>query len=111
MEPYQIYNVNLGQGTGHEQNGERPAILIKIIEEIGICIVVPLTSNLTHSALPYTVQINKTSSTNLTNNSVALVMQVRAISKMRLPNNSIGKLEEYQIRKIKSILKDMLALE
>lgn len=110
MEDYGICNVDFGKGEGHEQSYQRPAIIFKRISEVDLYIVIPLTTNMEHLNLPYTVQINKTSSTNLRENSVALVFQLRALGKTRIVGNHIGKIEEYQINKIKAIMKDMLAL-
>ena len=110
MGDYGIYNVDFGKGEGHEQSYQRPAIIFKTVSEVDLYIVIPLTSNMEHLNLPYTVQINKTSSTNLRENSVALVFQLRTVGKIRIVGSQIGKIEEYQINKIKTIIKDMLAL-
>ena len=110
MDEYDIYNVDFGSGRGHEQSYPRPAIIFKAISELSMCLAIPLTSNLNHLNLPYTVQINKTDSTNLKENSVALVFQLRAIDKGRINGSVIGKIEDHQINKIKTIIKDMLAL-
>lgn len=110
MEDYGIYNVDFGKGEGHEQSYQRPAIIFKKVSEVDLYIVIPLTSNMEHLNLPYTVQINKTSSTNLRENSVALVFQLRTVGKTRIVGSQIGKIEEYQINKIKTIIKDMLAI-
>lgn len=110
MEEYSIHNVDFGMGEGHEQSRQRPAIVFKVINELNMCIVIPLTSNMNHLNMPYTVQINKTGHTNLREDSVALVFQIRAIDKMRMTGNQIGKVEEYQVNKIKSSLREMLSL-
>jgi mRNA-degrading endonuclease toxin of MazEF toxin-antitoxin module len=111
MEEYSIHNVDFGVGEGHEQSYPRPAIVFKIINELGMCIVIPLTSNMNHLSLPYTVQINKTGYTNLREDSVALVFQIRAIDKARMTGSRIGKAEEYQVNKIKNVMKEMLAID
>ncbi len=110
MEEYGIYNVDLGTGLGHEQSGQRPAIIVKVIDPLHLCIVIPLTSNLKHLNLPYTLKIAKTSYTNLKEDSVALIFQLRCIDSLRLEEKIIGKLEEEQVQKIKVLMKDMLAL-
>ncbi len=108
---YKICSVNFEFGKGREQEGQRPAIIIKEISETSIVIVIPLTSNLNHvNDLPYTIQINKTSTTNLKNDSVALIFQLRAIDHQRITNTQIGRIEENQANKIKTILKNMLEL-
>ncbi len=110
MEEYSIYNVDFGTGKGHEQGYPRPAIMLKIINDLGMCIVIPLTSNIDHLNLPYTVQINKTGHTNLKENSVALVFQVRAVDRMRITGIQIGRVEEYQVNKIRTVIKEMLTI-
>ena len=108
IKEYYIYNVNLGSPTGHEQGGERPAIVIKVLNELNMSIIIPLTSNLEKLNLPYTVRINKSNITNLKEDSVALIFQIKAIDNRRILSSEIGKLEEKQINKIKTIIKDML---
>ena len=110
MKEYKIYNVDFGTGKGHEQSYSRPAIIFRAIHELNMCLVIPLTSNLNHLNLPYTMQINKTPTTNLMADSVALVFQLRAIANTRITGSEIGSLEEQQVNKIKTIIKDMLAL-
>ncbi len=110
MEEYGIYNVGLGTGIGHEQSYSRPAIIVKAIGALRLCIVIPLTSNLSHLSLPYTMKIEKTASTNLKEDSVALIFQLRCIDEARLTGSAIGMAEEEQIRKIKTLMKEMLAL-
>ena len=110
VKEYSIYNVDFGTGKGHEQSYPRPAIIFKALHELSMCLVIPLTSNLNHLNLPYTIQVNKTSVTNLREDSIALIFQLRVIDNGRISGNEIGKLEEYQISKIKTIMKEMLAL-
>lgn len=110
VKEYSIYNVDFDIGKGHEQSFSRPAIIFKTINELRMCIVIPLTSNLERLKLPYTVQINRTTGTNLREDSVALVFQLRAIANDRITGSEIGRLEDQQISKIRTIIKDMLAL-
>ncbi len=49
--------------------------------------------------------------TNLRENSVALVFQIRAIGKARMTGSQIGNAEEYQVNKIKNVMKEMLAID
>ncbi len=110
MEEYGIYNVDLGTGIGHEQSYFRPAIIAKAMGAPRLCIAIPLTSNLSHLSLLYTAKIEKTASTNLKEDSVALIFQLRCIDEARLAGGAIGRADEEQIRKIKMLMKEMLAL-
>ncbi len=110
MKEYSIYNIDLGTGKGHEQSFSRPAIVFKIIHEVNMCLVIPLTSNLERLKIPYTIQISRTSTTNLKEDSAALVFQLRAIANDRIMGSEIGNLDDSQVGKIKTIIKDMLAI-
>ena len=110
VKEYSIYNVNFDKGRGHEQSFSRPAIIFKVIQELSMCLVIPLTSNLERLKLPYTIQINKTATNNLKEDSIALIFQLRAISIDRITGSEIGKLEDQQINKVKTIMRDMLVL-
>ena len=110
MKEYSIYNVDLGIGKGHEQSYSRPTIIFKVIHELSMCLVIPLTSNLDRLKLPYTAQISRTSTTNLKEDSVALIFQLRAIASDRITGSEIGNLDDSQVGKIKTIIKDMLAI-
>lgn len=108
MHDYDLCWINF-KGSGREMRDPHPAVICKVIDNLELCIAVPLTSNLEHLKMPYTVQVNATHPTGLQKDSVALVCQMQAIDAKRIPN-STGHLEEYQIKKIKSIMKEMLAL-
>ncbi len=110
MKEYSIYSIDLGIGKGHEQSFSRPAIVFKIIHEVNMCLVIPLTSNLERLKIPYTIRIGKTSMTNLKEDSVALVFQLRAVANDRITGSEIGKLDDQQIGKIKTVIKDMFTL-
>jgi len=109
LKEYFIYNVDLDTTVGHVQGYSRPAIVIKALNELNMCIIIPLTNSLESQRLPYTMLIKKTHSTNLKEDSVALVFQLRIIYS-KIIGNEIGKLEEYQIGKIKAIIKEMFAI-
>ena len=109
LKEYFIYNVDLGTTDGHVQGYSRPAIVIKALNELNMCIIIPLTSKIESQRLPYTVLIKKAHSTNLKEDSVALVFQLRSIDN-KIIGNEIGKLEEYQIGKIKAMMKEMFAV-
>ena len=110
VKEYSIYNVDFDKGRGHEQSFFRPAIIFKVVHELSMSLVIPLTSNLERLKLPYTIQISKTTTTNLKEDSVALVFQLRAISNDRITGSEIGKLEDQQINKVKTIMREMLVL-
>ncbi len=110
MDEYGIYSIDFGNGIGHEQSYSRPAILFKDLHDLGLALVIPLTSKLIRLNLPYTIQINRDQITNLKENSVALIFQLRAISCNRIKGNKIGSLDEISVKKIKTVITEMLDL-
>jgi mRNA interferase MazF len=100
--------INLAVEVGHEQYGQRPAIVIADTG-ISILIVVPLTSNLEALRFPYTLAILPDKQNNLKQKSVALIFHIRAIDKSRVLK-TIGKINKQAERKIDFILKEMLGL-
>jgi mRNA interferase MazF len=108
MKKGDVCIINLAVGVGHEQYGQRPAILISDTK-IGIVIVIPLTSNLEALRFPFTLAILPDKQNNLKQKSVALIFHIRAIDKTRV-SKVIGKINAQTQKKIDSILKEMLEL-
>jgi len=108
MKKGDVCIINLAVGVGHEQYGQRPAILISDTK-IGIVIVIPLTSNLEALRFPFTLAILPDKQNNLKQKSVALIFHIRAIDKTRV-SKVIGKINTQTQKKIDSILKEMLEL-
>ena len=108
MKKGDICIINLAVEVGHEQYGQRPAIVISDTG-IGILIVVPLTSNLEALRFPYTLAILPNKQNNLKQKSVALIFHIRAIDKSRVAK-IIGKVNKQIEEKINFILKEMLRL-
>jgi mRNA interferase MazF len=108
MKKGDVCIINLAVGIGHEQYGQRPAILISDTKT-GIVIVIPLTSNLEALRFPFTLAILPDKQNNLKQKSVALIFHIRAIDKTRV-SKVIGKINAQTQKKIDSILKEMLGL-
>jgi mRNA interferase MazF len=108
MKKGDICIINLAVEVGHEQYGQRPAIVIADTG-LGILIVIPLTSNLEALRFPYTLAILPDKQNNLKQKSVALIFHIRAIDKSRVLK-TIGKINKQVERKIDFILKEMLGL-
>ncbi|MBU4298587.1 type II toxin-antitoxin system PemK/MazF family toxin [Patescibacteria group bacterium] len=108
MKKGDVCIVNLAVEVGHEQFGERPAILISDTKT-GIIVVVPLTSNLEALRFPYTLAILPDKQNNLEQKSVVLIFHIRAIDKTRILK-IIGKINKQTQRKIDYILREMLGL-
>jgi len=108
MKKGDVIVVKLASGAGHEQFGERPAILISDTKT-GIVIVIPLTANLEALRFPYVLTILPDKKNNLTQESVALVFHIRAIDRSRIIE-VIGKIDVSAQKKINNFLRDMLKI-
>ncbi|MBI4993657.1 type II toxin-antitoxin system PemK/MazF family toxin [Candidatus Wolfebacteria bacterium] len=108
MRKGDICLINLSFGAGHEQFGERPAVLISDTKT-KIVIVIPLTANFESLRFPYTLAILPDAKNNLKQKSVALVFHLRAIDKKRILK-IIGRIDLKSQRKLDEILKQMLEL-
>ena len=108
MKKGEIWFVDIPQGSGHEQTGLRPVIVLSDVEA-DIVIVVPFTSNLQALRFPHTVEAEPSAKNGLKTTSVALVFQLRAIDKRRLTER-IGDLEEDTLKEVERIIKAILKL-
>jgi len=108
MKKGDVCIIRLVAGTGHEQYGERPAILISDTK-IGMVIAIPLTTNIDALRFPYTLAILPDKQNNLKQKSVALVFHIRAVDKIRI-KKVIGKIDKKLQEKIDKIIKGMLGL-
>jgi len=108
MKKGDVCIVDLSTSAGHEQSGERPAILISDTKT-DIAIVVPLTGNLDALRFPYVLMILPSKNNQLDKESVALIFHIRAIDKTRIVK-TIGKIDKSVQNKIDSVLKELLRL-
>ena len=108
MKKGDICIVDLSLGSGHEQYGERPAILISDTKT-NIAVVIPLTTNLSSLKFPHTLVISPDKLNNLKRESVSLIFHIRAIDKTRI-SSVIGRISKKSQEKIDNILREMLIL-
>lgn len=107
----QYFSFSEADSKGHETAYLHPAFILKMIVEMGMLFVVPLTHNVAKAKnYPFTVFIPKTKENGLKDNSIAEVFQARTIDpKFRL-GEPAGFLESDKIEEIKLTLKKMLNL-
>ncbi len=74
MRKGEIWLVQLKNRDGHEQQGNRPGLIVA--KSNGLATVIPLTKNLDRSNLPFTKIIDCSPENGLTEDSVALIFQV-----------------------------------
>lgn len=107
MRKGEVWWVGLAETQGHEQKGDRPAIVLG--KANNMVIAVPLTTNTERAILSHTLIIEPTPENGLETDSVALVFQIRSIDKARF-RRKIGELTIGQIRAIDEMLVGMLGL-
>jgi len=103
----EIWHVELPAGRGHEQQGERPAIIMGFANNM--VTVVPLTANEGTANFPYTCVIESNKETQLATDSVALVFQICTLDKSRLKRRT-GLLRKEQQAGVDGLLRKLLSL-
>jgi mRNA-degrading endonuclease toxin of MazEF toxin-antitoxin module len=68
----EIYQVDLNDASGHEQDKQRPAVAL-VKHETGLVLVVPFTSKIDSKRFPFTLEIKKSKMNKLACNSVGMV--------------------------------------
>jgi mRNA interferase MazF len=110
-----IVLVNLPQpasGTGHEQFGTRPALIIHddtTSAILSVISIIPFTSNLNSQQFPHTILVQPSLSNGLNSPSVLLVFQLRAIDRKRI-GRTLGRLEAEIIEQVNAEMRKMLGL-
>jgi mRNA interferase MazF len=108
----EIIDVNLGQPPreikGHEQGFVRPCVVVKAFSNLGLAIVIPITSKQPKYSIFTIVKLPKGSG-GLTSDSYVLCHQIRTISLDRIIKKR-AKLDAKDILKIQSVLIDTLEI-
>ena len=81
MKKGEIWIVDLADGKGHEQKGERPALVLATYNDLTI--VAPLTSSEECARFAFTLPIEKNKVNGLSYDSVALLFQITALDDSR----------------------------
>ena len=112
IRPKDIWMVSLTETMGNEQRGQRPVVVIAVQPQTNISMVVPLTSNLDATRLPFSHKISCTSGNGLEADSVALIFQMRSLtmSAGRFLFR-MGSVEQEHFNNIKALIKDYLQIE
>ena|SRR3972149_1439494 len=111
LQPKEIWKVALPDTQAHEQMGDRPAIIISVHSETAMTMVVPLTKNQDCTRFPYTYLVKKSPTNGLLLDSVALIFQMRCLSNSTSRFlYKMGIIEEINLKQIKTLAKDYLAI-
>ncbi|PKA09995.1 type II toxin-antitoxin system PemK/MazF family toxin [Leptospira harrisiae] len=96
---------------GHEQEGMRPAIIVSYQNNCNhnMLMVIPITSNLTATRYPNTIELIPSTENGLTKPSIALIFQLRSISKNRFKKH-LGKLSLQDLNYINLNMKALLQI-
>ncbi|MFA5294980.1 MAG: type II toxin-antitoxin system PemK/MazF family toxin [Methanoregulaceae archaeon] len=108
MKRGEIWLVDLTDARGHEQGGERPALIMG--QANGLVVVVPFTTNLRTIRFSHTVSVSPSPHNGLDRESVALVFQIVALDRERFIHR-IGNLDEQELQVIAALVKDVLNLD
>ena len=106
MQKGDICFANLAPAFGHEQAGERPALVLAVTDT-RIVVVVPLTSHTEALRFPHTFLVHATTDNGLEVDSVALLFHIRAIDARRI-ERVCGRLEPVMLKHINAALKRLL---
>jgi mRNA interferase MazF len=82
-----IHWIELPPGSGHEQSGRRPAVIVQDASYAGmlpVVLVIPLTTATSTLRFPGTLLIQPDPGNGLRQASVALVFQMRAVDRRRI---------------------------
>ena len=107
-EERRCLHIDLSHGTGHEQYGKRPAVLISDTKT-NIAIVVPITSNTEALKFPHTLIIAPDKQNKLDQKSIAMIFQLRAVDKTRI-TKIIGRLNKNIVDTLDKMIRKMLDL-
>jgi len=107
MKKGAIWMVDLPEGQGHEQKGQRPVIVMGSAN--GLVTIVPLTSNTDKAVFSHTEVIEPAKENGLSTDSVALVFQITSIDKKRLLRR-IGEASKEDMKKVDALVVDLLGL-
>lgn len=110
MKQGEIWNVYFDPTKGHEQAGNRPAVIISgnlMNSKSDLLIVCPLTSSIKNYMGNPILKPSKQNGLELS--SELLVYQIRTLSKLRF-KKKIGGISEEQLFKVKETLLELLRL-
>jgi len=107
QEPGEVWFIELENSRGHEQSGNRPAVVLA--KSFGMHTVVPFTTSENAAKFPHTHTIEPDFKNGLSELSFAMCIQVLSLGDERFLKK-IGVLSESDLECIKELLKDLLDL-
>lgn len=107
MRKGEVWILELPEGKGHEQKGERPAIILARANRM--LLVIPLTSNLNLAQFSFTELIEQTPENGLSKDSIALVFQLSSQDESRL-KRKIGNISKEKQEAIDKLILEMFKI-
>ncbi len=107
MKKGEIWVVELPEGKGHEQKGERPALVLGRAN--ALIVAVPFTANLDRAKFPFTEHIPQTPENGLSSDSIALVFQLSSLDEGRFKKR-LGELTKEQQDAIDKTILELLKI-
>ena len=104
-----IWQVSLDDTEGHEQRGERPALVLAVHREANVVMVTPFTGNLEALRFPYSYEVKRSRNNGLSRDSAALIYQTKCLTSSRFIRK-IGEMEPIDMGRVKSLLENYLSL-
>ena len=98
--------------VGHEQAGQRPALVVHDDDTQGtvsIIAIIPFSSSQAAVRFPHTIPVKPSSQNGLQNDSILLIFQLRAIDRRRV-RGKMGRLEAQTQQLVDDELRQMLGL-
>jgi len=109
IRPGDIWIAEPPKAVGHEQEKERPYLILTKLDELELVSAIPLTSNIEAKRFPFSHLIKRSELNGLLLDSIALCFQITTLSFKRL-KKKIGRLEEETFIQIKITLQQYLGL-
>lgn len=103
-------NIDNQDIIGHEQDKDRPCLILKVFPGVKLAIIIPISHILRTQRFSYTKLINKSPSNGLNTDSVALIFQVRSVSFDRFLRK-YGIIENFYWDSIKDLLSDCFDID
>jgi len=107
MKKSEVWILELPTGKGHEQKGERPAIILARTNSM--LLVVPLTSNFDRAKFSFTEFIEQTPENGLSTDCIALVYQLSSQDESRL-KHKIGNISKEKQDAIDKLILEMFKI-
>jgi len=106
-----IVLVDLPASSGHEQSGQRPALIVHSDQSNSLMMVmlIPMTSNQAAIRFDHTIAVQPSSLNGLSQPSIIMIFQLRALDRNRI-RRTIGRLESEIMDLVDSELKNLLGI-